>query len=274
MVFRGLFIICATFAVALAQSTELQLEAIEAHFQNAELVPVPIPVFEPTAVLTANFQGVGDITPGQLISEDQVTSSPNLTLTPANSTITFNGNYTVAMIDPGAVGSDQSQGQNRHWLVNGATIVDNKVNFEGATTITAYAGPAPPSGSGPHRYTIVVYTQGANFAPPQNLSSLVPGVELFNFPDYVKSTNLGPLVAGIYYQVEVGTATVSIPATSSVVSSTLPAAHPSSSGNPSGTSSGSKPTNTGTNNNTGGAMGKLVGGSLLSITVVLGYIML
>ena len=72
------------------------------------------------------------------------------------------------MVDPGAVGSDQSQGQNRHWLINGATIVgefsfhahrqnsnrflpDNALNFDNATTITAYAGPAPPSGSGPHR---------------------------------------------------------------------------------------------------------------------------
>lgn len=274
MVSRTLFVTCAIFSLALAQSTELQLEAIEAHFQNAQLVPVPIPVFEPTAVLTANFQGLGDITPGQLVSKDQVTNSPNLTLTPANSTITFDGNYTIAMIDPGVVGSDQSQGQNRHWLVNSATIVGNKVNFDGATTITQYAGPAPPAGSGPHRYTIVIYTQGANFTPPQNLSSLVPGVELFDFPGYVKSTNLGPLVAGIYYQVEEGTATVSIPATSPVVSSTLPAAHSSSSGSPSGTSSGSKPTNTGTNTNTGGAMGQLISVSLFGLTLALSYVML
>jgi len=178
------------------------------------------------------------------------------------------------MIDPGAVGSDQTKGQNRHWLVNGATIADNKVNFEGATTITQYAGPAPPAGSGPHRYTIVVYSQGANFAPPQNLSSPVPGVELFDFAEYVKSTNLGPLVAGIYYQVEEGTATVTVPATSPVISSTLSVARPSSSGNPSGTSSGSRPTNTTTNNNTGGAAGNIITYSLLSLTVALSYIML
>jgi len=271
MVFRSFFVTCAIFSIALAQSTELQLEAIEAHFQNAELVPVPIPVFKPTAILTANFQGLGDITPGELVSKDQVTNSPNLTFTPANSTITFNGNYTVAMIDPGAVGSDQSQGQNRHWLVNGATILDNKLNFEGAITITEYAGPAPPAGSGPHRYTIVVYTQGADFTPPQNLSGPVPGVQLFNFPEYVQSTKLGPLVAGIYYQVEEGTATVSIPATSSVISSTLPAARPSSSGTSSGTGSGSKPTST-NSNNTSGAMGKVFSGSLLGFSVLFIYI--
>lgn len=215
------------------------------------------------------------------------------------------------MIDPGAVGSDESQGQNRHWLVNGATIVGKRSStahptehqvtscFQ-TTRSTLMLPPQSPHMQDPlplpvpdhtgqwanavyffrnafsraRRYTIVIYTQGANFAPPQNLSGPVPGVELFDFPNYVKSTNLGPLVAGIYYQVEAGTATVSIPATSSVVTSTLPAAHSSSSGNPSGTSSGSKPSSTGTSNNTGGAMGKLVSGSLLSVTVVLGYIML
>ena len=143
MAFRTLFVACTVFSVALAQSTELQIEAIEAHFKNAELVPVPIPVFEPTAILTANFSGLS-ITPGQNVSEDrqhlqslfsiflrlnsttEVANAPDLTLTPLNSTVTFNGNYTVAMIDPGAVGSDQSSGQNRHWLVNGAKVTSKR----------------------------------------------------------------------------------------------------------------------------------------------------
>ena len=170
-----------------------------------------------------------------------------------------------------------------------ALPVDGKVTFEGATTITEYAGPAPPAGSGPHRsvhgrslslppvpqhdyrYTIVVYAQGGNFTPPQDLSSPVQGVQLFSFPDYVKTSNLGPLIAGIYYQAEVGTTNVSIPATSSVVSSTLPAAPPT---NSSGTSSGPKPTNAGSNSNTGGAMGKAVSGTFLSLAAVLAYIVL
>lgn len=120
----------------------------------------------------------------------------------------------------------------------------------------------------------MIYTQGANFTPPQNLSGPVTGVELFDFPQYVKSTNLGPLVAGIYYQVEQGTATVSIPSTSSVISSTLPAARSSGTGAPSGTNSGPQSTNTSTNKNTSGATGNFVAGSLLTLSVFLGYIML
>ena len=71
MAFRSLLVACALLSVTLAQSTELQLEAIKAHFNNAQLVPVPIPVFEPTAILAANFQGLGSITPGQLVSKDR-----------------------------------------------------------------------------------------------------------------------------------------------------------------------------------------------------------
>lgn len=43
-------------------------------------------------------------------------------MTPANSTISLDGKFTIAMIDPAAVGADESGGQTRHWLVNGATI--------------------------------------------------------------------------------------------------------------------------------------------------------
>ena len=85
-----------------------------------------------------------------------------------------------------------------------------------------------------YRYTIVIYAQGKNFVPPQNLSSLVPDVPLFDFPSYVKNTNLGPLIAGNYYTSQVGTANVSIPVTSPVITSTLPAAKPTH------TSTGSK----------------------------------
>jgi len=237
---------------------------------------------------------------------------PEITLTPANSTVTFSGNYTVAMIDPGAVGSDQSEGQNRHWLVNGATVsgkcslrahlTECRVTFSSQVANSHMRAPLrspntpdPPllpvlDHTGQHmgtfhlscltfrhapRYTIVVYAQGTSFTPPDDLSGPTPGVVPFVFPDYVKNTNLGPLVAGIYYQVEEGTATASIPATSSVISSTLPAAHSSSSGVSSSTSSGSKPTSTsGGNNSTGGAIGKAISGSLLGLTAALGYIML
>jgi phosphatidylethanolamine-binding protein (PEBP) family uncharacterized protein len=73
------------------------------------------------------------------------------------------------MIDAGTVGEKLAQGQTRHWLVNGVHVsgafkvypaaIDKTNELSGSTVsntsavgITNYAGPAPPAGSGPHRY--------------------------------------------------------------------------------------------------------------------------
>ena len=56
----------------------------------------------------------------KLIAE--VAPVPSLSVTPANSTVQLSGNYTLVMADAGPVGTDESQGQTRHWLVNGVTL--------------------------------------------------------------------------------------------------------------------------------------------------------
>jgi hypothetical protein len=49
-----------------------------------------------------------------------------LTINPANSSVTFSGNYTVVMADADIVGTDESKGQTRHWLVNSVPIDNGK----------------------------------------------------------------------------------------------------------------------------------------------------
>ena len=99
-------------------------------------------------------------------------------MTPANSTVQLNGAFTLVMADAGPVGTDETQGQTRHWLVNGVTLSGvfasllpsfhrpnalattgsspSTVNTTTGTAITQYAGPAPASGSGAHRSVLTV----------------------------------------------------------------------------------------------------------------------
>jgi hypothetical protein len=251
MFFKTFFVSAALLLSVRGQVSNpaLEIEGIEAHFKNAGLVPSLLASFNPTAVLSVNYGGVGAISDGQKLTKDQVGPTPVLTLTPANSTVKFEGNYTLAMVDAGPVGSDQSAGQTRHWLVNGLTIgSDGKISNSSAIAITNYAGPAPPSGSGPHRYCFLLYAQPAAFAPPQDLSQPNVGVSVFNVNDYAKNSGLGAIIAGNYITVEEGTATASLSPTSAVVSSTLPAVSAtgtsksgSGSGSSTGASSGSTP---------------------------------
>lgn len=52
----------------------------------------------------------------------EVGPTPTVTITPVNSTVTLTGDYTIAMVDAGPVGSDISEGVTRHWLLNKVTI--------------------------------------------------------------------------------------------------------------------------------------------------------
>jgi phosphatidylethanolamine-binding protein (PEBP) family uncharacterized protein len=219
----------------------LGISAIEAHFTNAQLVPALLASFSPSALFTVTFSGVGAISPGQNLSVEQVAAAPELTIVPANSSVSLAGNYTLVMADADVVGTNESVGQTRHWLVNGVTLKNGtssnssssstplNVSTTGGTAITDYAGPAPAEGSGPHRYVILLLPQPSSFSPPSNLSKPNVGVSVFNLDDYISSSHLGQPIAGMYFDVQQGTTNVTIPATSAVVSSTLKPATPASS---------------------------------------------
>jgi len=231
------FVILLPF-VASQDSPGLQLAGIEANFNQSHLVPDLLSNFNPTALLSLNYAGVGDITPGQALTEEQVAPTPTVTVTPASSAA-LNGTYTLVMVDAEVVGSDLSQGVTRHWLLNGVTLAGTSVSNSSAVGITIYAGPAPASGSGPHRYVIALYTQPPTFVAPSAFSQPNMGVSVFDFNQYLLDSKMGPLVAATYFSVEAGTATASQIQTSPVISSTLSAVAIATSGSV-GTTTGTK----------------------------------
>ncbi|KAI0094097.1 phosphatidylethanolamine-binding protein [Irpex rosettiformis] len=226
-----------------SNNTALGIEAIEAHFSQAGLVPSLLATFNPSAVLTLSYSGVGDVSPGQALTQQQVQPVPGLSVTPANSSVEISGTYTIVMADAGPVGTDESQGQTRHWLVNGATISNGSsplnVSTDSGVAITKYGGPAPAAGSGPHRYAILLFAQPNSFKAPDGLNTAGTPISVFNLQDYVKNSGLGAVVAGTYITVANGADNSSIPATSAVVSSTLSAPQATGSGNSTTKASGS-----------------------------------
>ncbi|KAI0060840.1 PEBP-like protein [Artomyces pyxidatus] len=243
----------ASFVSAQSTSSDnsLGISAIKAHFTQSGLVPSLLPSFNPSGLLGVTFTGVGAISPGQSLTETQVAPTPLISVTPANSSESLQGTYTLVMADADIVGTDESVGQTRHWLVNNVTVSGTgtsapyNVSTEGSIAVTEYAGPAPKAGSGPHRYVILLLPQPSTFSPPANLTQPNIGVSVFHLTDYISASNLGPPVAGMYFTVEEGTATVSVSATSAVVTSTLKSAAPSSTGAPS--ASGSSAPNSSSN---------------------------
>jgi phosphatidylethanolamine-binding protein len=58
-----------------------------------------------------------------------VADAPEITIVPANSSVSFTGNFTLVMADADVVGTDESVGQTRHWLVNGVTLKNGALNI-------------------------------------------------------------------------------------------------------------------------------------------------
>lgn len=258
----------AIAAVASAQNATA-IAAEKAHLTQSGIEPSCVPSFEPQATLDVAFDGtVGSISLGQKITVADTQPTPKLTLAPANSSVTFGSQYTVAMVDCDIVGADTAQ-VTRHWLVNNAKVSSNAVTTDGVNVITDYGAPLPADGSGSHRYVILVYAQPDGFTPPADPASNSP-IAKFSLSDYVKSANLGNPVAANYFQVEQGTATASVSQTQSVVSSTL-APSSSSSGSASGTKTGTSSTASSTSGNS--AVSVVAGSVPAALSAVFGLFM-
>jgi hypothetical protein len=62
----------------------------------------------------------------------EVASTPLITIVPANSSVSLQGNFTLVMADADIVGTNESLGQTRHWLVNGVTLTGTLASAEGS----------------------------------------------------------------------------------------------------------------------------------------------
>ncbi|KAH9057646.1 hypothetical protein EDB87DRAFT_1629713 [Lactarius vividus] len=195
-----------SFVNAQSSDNAIGIAAIEAHFTGAGLVPSLLTSFKPHCP--------HDLSPflASNLTKDQAAPTPEITIVPANST---------------------SVGQTRHWLVNSVTLTGTNSSLNVSTAdgvaVTDYAGPAPPEGSGPHRYVILLLPQPSTFSPPANLTQPNVGVSVFHLTDYISVCSLLIYISspGMYFDVEQGTATATLSPTSPVISSTL---KPASSG--------------------------------------------
>jgi len=71
--------------------------------------------------------------------------------------------YTIMMVDPDAPSAKTHE--YRHWLhwlavnIPASAATGDHIDVRKGHTVTPYKGPAPPAGSGPHRYVFLIYRQ-------------------------------------------------------------------------------------------------------------------
>jgi len=174
------------------------------------------------------------------------------------------------LIDGNYPGSANPNGYTLHWLGNNYKILENDdhaLKLGNASAVIPYAAPAPAEGTGPHRYTFLVYAEPSGFTAPSTPAAN-SGVQLFDLAAYVAAAKLGDPSAGNYFTIENGTPTVSVSATTPINNATLPAAT-ATTGSGSGTSAGASSTPT-----TGAGYMVAVKTTPLGVLVALGAVLL
>lgn len=217
----------------------LAVAVVKQQFINAKIVPDVVPSLNPIGTFTVDYPVNGStsaITVGEPLNVTWVATKPVVTVAGAfNST----PSYTMLMIDGNYVGSSNPSGLNLHWLENNVQIGTDGTTANTTAATIPYAGPNPGAGTGPHRYTILLYQQPSNFTAPASPVAN-SGVHMIDLATYVQAAGLTGPLAGLYYTVEVGVSTVTVASTTAVNPSTIVVSTTlSSTGTATGTSSAS-----------------------------------
>ncbi|GJN82013.1 protease inhibitor (Tfs1) [Purpureocillium lilacinum] len=169
-----------------------------------ESVKSGLAVAEDKSKLLGLTVGKHTVEPGLYIPRTEAQSAPELIFEGADPAAT----YLIMCVDIDApFVTLPVLGPILHWIQPGlkAEIKDGKsVLTAKEPFVSDYIGPAPPPGSGPHRYCFFLYEQPAGFdgkahAPADGAKMSNWSRMRFSLDDWEKKAGLGKIIAANYY---------------------------------------------------------------------------
>ncbi|TKA55357.1 hypothetical protein B0A53_02281 [Rhodotorula sp. CCFEE 5036] len=162
----------------------------DAGLLGSSLIPS---TFNPKITVHATYPSskVGNVQPGSTYAVSETQDEP---------TVSFNApagqpeaKYTVVLADPDAPSrEDPKWGPYMHFAL--ADVVPGQA---AGTTLVGYMGPAPPQGTGPHRYVFLVYAQPVDRTP--ELGRDAEDRPKFDVAKFAKDNELDLVGATFYY---------------------------------------------------------------------------
>ncbi|KZT54291.1 PEBP-like protein [Calocera cornea HHB12733] len=184
-----------------------ELNEIKRSFKDARIVPDVIDEFDPSAQVFLEWELDMAVTPGKSVNKSDSASTPILTA--SNLPFGHRGPYLILTVDPDAPShSDPKNSPFRHFLQTDLWLRGElsdelpyawKLENE-STPLSEWYPPAPPPGSGPHRYVTLLYAQ------PDDLDLTFVDWDdrkRFNVKRFAERTGLNEPLAGLWFYVEV-----------------------------------------------------------------------
>ncbi|KAG0022724.1 hypothetical protein BGZ81_008389 [Podila clonocystis] len=143
-------------------------QAAEISLKQDGIIPDVIDSFQSKTMLVVSYDNGKEVALGNKLAVADTQHPPRVSFQSDSP----NDKYTLIMTDPDAPSRSNPKFREwRHWVVSNISGSTSLTDFQPAnlsqgTVLTPYMGPAPPGGSGPHRYVFLLYKQvgGANVA--------------------------------------------------------------------------------------------------------------
>ncbi|KAJ7112770.1 PEBP-like protein [Mycena crocata] len=191
MHFTQLASLLSLLLVTAAQDTSLR--AVDQAFRSANIPTDLGIVFKPEALLEVTFPRAGKkpvtLHAGVHVPRNDTAGPPTFDVVGH----VGKGPFVVAMID---LDAPPEIAQVRHFL--GGDFYNKGGCLTNSTpAVTDFIQPAPPAGSGAHRYTFLVYKQSDAFAQQQLVNATTPILQ-FNIAQFAAAVDLGNPIAGTF----------------------------------------------------------------------------
>ncbi|KAI6137107.1 phosphatidylethanolamine-binding protein [Pisolithus sp. B1] len=138
---------------------------------EADIIPEVVPSrFGPEALLVVSWPTGKEATLGNTLTALDTALAPSISFTPMITLAPYDEvSYTLVMTDPDAPSRKNPRlAQWRHWVVTGIKAPHPTEAVSGHLSarfteppVTPYYCPAPPPGTGPHRYVLLLYREPA-----------------------------------------------------------------------------------------------------------------
>ncbi|CAO3598787.1 unnamed protein product [Absidia cylindrospora] len=151
--------------------------------------------FQSNILLSVKY-GDKDVAIGNHFTTGQTAEAPQVQFIPAEE----DAEYSLFLVDPDApTRSDPKYGPWRHWVAVNIPGSQQDQVTAASSQLTNYIGPAPPPGSGDHRYIFLLYKQTNKSHPFQSLSQSVQDRRSFDFKQYAANNKLELVAANFFY---------------------------------------------------------------------------
>ncbi|KAF9436792.1 hypothetical protein BGZ76_002976 [Entomortierella beljakovae] len=133
-------------------------QATESALRTDGIIPDVIDSFTSKTLLVVSYGNDKEVALGNTLSVQETQGIPHVSFQAESPS----DKYTLILTDPDAPSrTNPRMREYRHWIV---TNLSGSSDFQPANVsqgniLTPYMGPAPPSGSGPHRYIFLLYKQ-------------------------------------------------------------------------------------------------------------------